>query len=229
MEKELSGREKRTIIKSIVNTGYKKIYDEAWKNQVMDSAKSYHVEVWIQNEHLYFFFSGVDQNVRGVTKMYSCMRSDAETLSNIENEINFDTYDKGLVFSELIDGNFDHRLIEDLVLVENQLNTAEVMLLIKKCKTLKNYVSLLKLQEELVLRHFFGLQEKFDYITKKSREKLDEYKKCMEALENKLLVSIPEKLELSEIAKALKNKDAIKNKQNCGDETNLIELTLEEE
>lgn len=226
MEIELSGIEKRTIINGIANKGYKKIYDEPWVNQLMRPANNYHVEVWIQSEHLYFFFSDVTKNGKGSIKMFSCMKSNTEKLSNIENEINFDAYDKGLFFSELLfDGDYDFRLINDPVFVEKELNTKEVMLMIKKCKTLKQYVALLRLQEELLLKHFFGLEETYEKIKEKSKEKLDEYAKCMEALENKLLIPIPEELELSAIAESLKKKEAIKEKQPYGDDSNLLACT----
>lgn len=204
MECELSAAKKKSMVSSIVADGYEKVYDEPWKKRFNGAGESYNVEVWKLKDHLYFFFHCKGGAGRDFVKVFTCMASDASAKSSMESQINFGDYSRGMIFSELLAENFNPDLVKDLLSTENYFDANEVLLMIEKCKTLKNYMKVLRLQEELLLKHFFSLQESFDHIKEKSEEKLFEYKQCKKELEGMLSTPLPENLDLKNLSKLLK-------------------------
>lgn len=203
MEQSLCSRQKSTTVRSLVEAGYERIYDETWRSQLEAGyeVKNYRVEVWIKEEHLFFFFTDME---RDYVKVFSCMESDKETLSCIADRIDFDGFDEGIIFSALLSEGFNPDLAKDLLILGEHIDVKELLANIRKCNTLKKYFEVLDLQENLILKHFFTLQECFDGVKEKSMQKRIEYRKCMDEVEDALGVTLPDEIKLSDISEILK-------------------------
>jgi hypothetical protein len=203
MEQSLCSRKKATTVRSLVEAGYERIYDETWRSQLEagDEVENYHVEVWIKEEHHFFFFTDMDKNS---VKVFSCMGSDKEALSGIADTIDFDSFDKGIIFSELLSEGYNPEIAKDLFVIGEHVDVKKLLAKIRKCNTLKQYLQVLDLQESLILRHFFTLQECFDGIKEKAMQKRLEYRKCVDEVEDALGVTLPDKIKLSEISEIIK-------------------------